>query len=60
MDKIITYENLRKFAYSNDHLIKGDIKGIVIEFYGLGGMTMHQNDLGDGITINSTNIEFKL
>jgi len=49
MEKIIIYETLRKFAYSNDHLIEEEIKGIVIEFYGLGGMTMHQNDLGDGL-----------
>ena len=49
MEKIITYETLRNFAYSNDLLIKSDIKGIVIEFYGLGGMMMYNNDLPDGI-----------
>lgn len=49
MERIITYETLRNFAYSNDLLIKTDIKGIVIEFYGLGGMTMYNNDLPDGI-----------
>lgn len=49
MEKIITYENLRNFAYSNDHLIKGEIKGIIVSFFGLGGMYMHADDLGDAI-----------
>ena len=26
MEKIINYENLRQFAYSNDKLIKGEIR----------------------------------
>ena len=30
MEKIITYETLRNFAYSNDLLIESDIKGIVM------------------------------
>ena len=49
MEKIITYETLRNFAYSNDHLIKGSIKGIVLYFYGLGGMTIHNSDFGDAL-----------
>ena len=49
MEKIINYENLRNFAYSNDKLVKGDIKGIVLEFCGLGNMTMHNVDPGDAI-----------
>ena len=49
MDKLITYETLRNFAYSNDHLIKGNIKGIVLNFYGLGGMTIHNTDPGDAL-----------
>lgn len=40
MNKIINYENLRSFAYSNDRLINGDIKGIVLDFFGLGGQHM--------------------
>ncbi len=47
MEKIITYETLRNFAYSNDHLIKGDIKGIVLNFYGLNGLSMFSDDFGD-------------
>ena len=49
MEKIITYETLRNFAYSNDHLIKCEIKGIVLNFYGLGGMTIHNADPGDAL-----------
>ena len=49
MEKIITYENLRNFAYSNDHLIKGEIKGIVLSFYGLGNMQIHNSDPGDAL-----------
>ena len=48
MEKIITYENLRQFAYSNDKSIKGDIKGIVLSFVGLGGTKMYgAEDPGD-------------
>ena len=40
--KIINYENLRSFCYSNDKLIDGEIKGIAIDFNGLGGQGMHK------------------
>ena len=43
MEKIINYENLSSFAYSNDKEINGDIKGIVLDFFGLGGMAMYPN-----------------
>ena len=46
MEKIITYENLRSFAYSNDKLIKGNIRGIVLSFFGLGSTVMHNGDSG--------------
>ncbi len=44
MEKIITYENLRNFAYSNDKLCKGKIRGIVLSFFGLGGMSMFDDE----------------
>lgn len=47
MEKIITYENLSQFAYSNDSIVQGDIKGIVLNFYGLGGTAMHSVPPGD-------------
>ena len=34
MNRFITYKELRKFAYSNDELIKGKIEGVVFEFTG--------------------------
>ena len=49
MEKIITYETLRSFAYSNDHLIRGEIRGIVLNFYGLNNLTIHQSDPGEGL-----------
>lgn len=44
MEKIITYENLRRFAYSNDKLIQGEIKGIVLQFSGLGHTIINNTD----------------
>lgn len=50
MEKIMNESNLRRFAYCNDYAIKGDIKGIVIFFVGLGGCSMYDNgsDWGEG------------
>jgi len=58
MEKIITYENLRSFAYSNDKLVKGEIKGIVLNFYGLGGMNMHNSDPGYAIDLAENGIVY--
>lgn len=51
MEKIITYDNLRDFAYSGDKLIKGEIKGIVLDFFGLGSTTMHNGDPGNALDL---------
>ena len=40
MKPLICYENLRNFAYSNDAIISGNIRGIVVDFKGLGNMEM--------------------
>lgn len=48
MEKIITYENLRNFAYVNDKICKKPIKGIVLLFFGLGSTTMYANDTMEG------------
>ena len=32
MKKIITYESFRNFTYSNDTLIQGEIKGVILNF----------------------------
>ena len=49
MEKIINYENLRNFAYSNDKICEGEIKGIVLQFFGLGGKEMYAEDTESGL-----------
>lgn len=49
MEKIITIENLRSFAYCNNHICSKPIKGIVIEFFGLGDVTMFHEDTVEGL-----------
>lgn len=48
MEKIITYENLRLFAYSNDKICTQPIRGITIHFAGLGNANMHPADMDAG------------
>ena len=48
MQKIIDYENLSYYTYSNDKLIKGRINGIVLNFCGLNTTAMCKNDPGEG------------
>lgn len=49
MEKIMNMENLRRFAYVNDDIVKKPIKGIVIFFVGLGGCSMYDkgNETGN-------------
>ncbi|MBQ4065829.1 MAG: hypothetical protein IJD10_06985 [Clostridia bacterium] len=56
MKNIITYENLRSFTYSNDHLIQGEIKGIVLFFTGLGSQVMYDDDPFHGRYLAERNI----
>ena len=58
MEKIITYENLRNFAYSSDRLIEGEIKGIVISFFGLGGAAMYSKDPGVAVDLAKKGIVY--
>ena len=44
MEKIINYENLRSFAYVSDKICAKPIKGIVVDLFGLGDMTMFWED----------------
>ncbi len=48
MRSVITKDNVRSFAYVNDTFLKGPARGLVIDFMGLGGMTMVGEDTGDG------------
>ena len=49
MEKIITFENLRNFAYCNNQLCKKKITGLVVSFFGLGGANMFSEETEDGI-----------
>ena len=44
MEKIITDEKLRNFAYVNDQIVEKPIKGIVLNFFGLGCQAMYWDD----------------
>ena len=44
MNKIMTYDNLRKFTYSNDKICTKPIKGIVLAFFGLRGSELYDYD----------------
>lgn len=44
MKDLVTYENLRRFAYSNDKLITGPVKGMVVHFFGSGTMLTCEED----------------
>lgn len=48
MEKIITYETLRNFAYVNDGICGRPIRGIVLSFFGLNGRDMYSDDTPDG------------
>lgn len=56
MEKIITYETLRSFAYSNDKICTGPIQGIVVSFFGLGGTAMFSEDTKEGKFFAERNI----
>ncbi len=48
MEKLINYEKLRRFAYSNDKSVVGEIKGIVVNFLGLNNTAMYAEDTEEG------------
>ena len=43
MKDVMNYENIRYFAYTNAELIKGEVKGIVLTFHGLGFDSMYDH-----------------
>ena len=44
MEKMIVYENLRYFAYSNDHICQKPIRGIVMDFWGMNSYGIVRED----------------
>ncbi len=49
MNKTITLENIRHFAYVNTHLLEGQIRGIIIDFFGLYNQSMYDTDREESI-----------
>lgn len=48
MEKIITYDTLRYFTYSNDQICPQPAHAVVLAFFGLGGMKMFDEENDDG------------
>ena len=48
MEKIITYDNIRSFAYVNDAICQKPIRGIVVFYGGLGDMDMFDEETNEG------------
>ena len=48
MEKQINGKNLDRFAYVNDKIVTKPIRGIVVEFYGLGCLDMHWEETETG------------
>lgn len=48
MEKIITHENLRSFAYVNEDICARPIRAICLEFFGLNGNAMYSEDTERG------------
>ncbi|MBR6915809.1 MAG: prolyl oligopeptidase family serine peptidase [Clostridia bacterium] len=55
---MITYDNLRSFAYSNDKLIRGAPRGIAVSFSGLGCAAVHDSDTEEGRAFARENVIF--
>ena len=56
MEKIITMENLRNFAYCNHTICQQPIRGLVVSFFGLGGAAMFSEDPPEGIELANQGI----
>ncbi|MBQ8401651.1 MAG: hypothetical protein IJX14_06960, partial [Clostridia bacterium] len=54
----VTYENLRWFAYSNDKQIEGGIRGIVVNFTGMGCDDRFDGTLPEGDWFAGRNIVY--
>ena len=48
MEKIITFDTLKSFAYVNDEICAKPIKGIVLQFFGLGSTKRFPTDTVEG------------
>ena len=48
MEKIINANNVKNFAYVNDVVCRLPIKGVALNFFGLGNMSMFNEDTDEG------------
>ena len=48
MERIMTYETLRWYAYVNDKICKQPIRGVVVAFFGFGNQTRYTEDPVEG------------
>lgn len=48
MEKIINADNIKNFAYVNDAVCRMPIRGVALNFFGLGNMQMFGEDTADG------------
>jgi len=51
VQKVITYENLRDFAYSNDKICAMPVKGIALYFFGCGNQPFFDEDTPMGLEL---------
>ncbi len=58
MEKIITFENLRKFSYCNSQICKKPLKGLVVSFMGLGSTNIFVEDTEEGVLFAENGILF--
>lgn len=58
MEKIITPDNIRNFAYHNGEICKRPIRGIALSFFGLNGRAMYDEDTDEGIRYAEEGILF--
>ncbi|MBR4442145.1 MAG: prolyl oligopeptidase family serine peptidase [Clostridia bacterium] len=58
MKSVITYETLRYFTYSNDKLIRGSVRGVILDFMGLNGNRMFDEDPERGVELAGKGIAY--
>ena len=56
MENLITYENLRKYAYSSDLICKKPIRAVAVNFLGLNGCGMYNEDPGEALYLKDHGI----
>ena len=56
MKPVVNPDNLRFFAYLNDRVLEGKPRGLVLDFKGLGGMDMFDEDTPRGIKFGKRGI----